>query len=354
MPTTNCIPVMMYHHVNEQKETSVSISPARFEEQIKYLSDNGYRSLHLPEFFKYLDGWDIPEKVIVITFDDGYADNYRYAYPILKKYNMKATIFLVTAFIKNAAPKNRDIPDNSKILIDSITAKNGLDGYLTWEEIKEMQSGCLIDHQAHSHSHAAYFEDNKVISFYDGSGNPKVGWATDGDMRIGIPIYPTGPSLAVRRYFDDRDLRNKLADFAYTHGVIENELRDIVAEHGRFNDRFETRAESLARIMHELTLTKDLIEVHLDKKVDYICWPWGSVDRQLISRARRAGYSGGIGSKGGANMRLTNKMDIHRFNASDKDIPDLKRYLYKYSNLFLSLYNDARIDDRLIGREKFV
>jgi peptidoglycan/xylan/chitin deacetylase (PgdA/CDA1 family) len=120
------------------------------------------------------------------------------------------------------------------------------------------------------------------------------------------------------------------------------------------NGRFETELESESRIMRELTLTKELIEIKLNKKVDYICWPWGSVDGKLIERAKRAGFIGGIGMKGGANMKLTNVMDIHRFNPCRKDIPALKQKLYKHSNLWLSLYNDKRIDKMLIGKEKFL
>jgi hypothetical protein len=71
-------------------------------------------------------------------------------------------------------------------------------------------------------------------------------------------------------------------------------------------------------------------------------------------RAKRAGYIGGIGMKGGANMKLANKMDIHRFNPCKKDVPALKQKLRKHSNLWLSLYNDKRIDNLLIGRKKFL
>ena len=134
----------------------------------------------------------------------------------------------------------------------------------------------------------------------------------------------------------------------------KEELERIVKEHGKFNGRFETELASDGRIMHELAFTKELIEIKLDKKVDYICWPWGSVDKGLIGRAKRAGFKGGIGMKGGANMRLTNVMDIHRFNPCKKDIPALKQKLFKHSNLLFSLYNDKRIDNVLIRRERFL
>jgi len=361
MSIFNCVPAMMYHHVNHEPETSVSITPENFEAQIKYLAEAGYRSLHLSEFYKCLNDWDIPEKLILITFDDGYTDNYLYAFPILKKYNMKATIFPVTAFIKDRAPKDRKLPDNQKILLDSIYAKGGLDGYLTWEEMKEMASCGLIDIQAHCHTHAAYFESDKVISFYNGDFNPKIGWATDGDLRLGIPVYRTGPAICVRRYFDDKALRDKLADHVANNGGKAFLLRpeandilfDIVEKHGKLNGKFEPPLESESRIMNELHFTKELIEIKLNRKVDYICWPWGSVDNALINRARRAGYVGGIGMKEGANMRLTNVMDIHRFNASPKSIPQLKQKLFKHSRLFYSIYNDKRIDNLLMPISRF-
>jgi len=361
MSIFTCIPAMMYHHVNREPEDSISISPENFEIQIKYLAEAGYRSLHLPEFFRYLKGWNIPEKLVLITFDDGYADNYIYAYPILKKYNMKATIFPITAFIKDKIVKRSSLMPNFELLMRTPVTKGGLDDFLSWEEMKGMEKSGILDIQAHCHTHAAYFEEDRITSFYDGGMNTKIGWATDGDTRPGIPIYPAGTSLCARRYFDDKELRDKLAGYVEKHGGGDfmlkpgaiTELKDIVKKHGKLNGRFETEAESEGRIMHELTLTKELIEIKLNRKVEYICWPWGSVDKALMARARRAGFTGGIGMKGGANMKLANVMDIHRFNPCKKDIPALRQKLHKHSNLWLSLYNDKRLDNILLNRSRF-
>ncbi len=359
----NCIPAMMYHHVSDEPENSISITPRNFETHIKYLADSGYKSLHLPEFFDILKGWDIPEKLVLITFDDGYADNYINAYPILKKYNMKATIFPVTAFVNDRIDQRGKLLPSFELLMRTPFANGPLDDFLTWDEMKEMVSSGLIDIQAHSHEHAAYFESENIRSFYDGGMDTKLAWATNGDLRLGIPVYETGPSLCVRRYFDDKVLRNELAEYVICHGggdfIFTNKdnikaLKDIVKKHGRLKGKFETEAESESRIMNELASIKELISKKLNKKVDYICWPFGSVDGKLIGRAKRAGYTGGIGMKGGANMKLTNVMDIHRFNPCRKDIPLLKMKLYKHSNLWLSLYNDKRIDKLLIRREKFL
>ena len=362
MSIFSCVPMLMYHHVNNEPESSVSITPAHFEEHMSYLAKSGYRSLHLSEFYQYIDKINILDKLVLITFDDGYADNYINAYPILKKYKMKATIFPVTAFIKEKIVKrNTKLLSNSETLMRGPFEHKGMDEYLTWEEMKEMEAGGLVDIQAHCHTHGAYFESDKIVSFYDGSVNPKLVWATDGDLRPGIPIYKMGPMLCLRRYFDDSKLRNVLAGHVKRKGGVDfmkhahakDKLLQIVKEHGDLSGKFETEREADHRIMGELLLTKKLIEIHLRKKAEYICWPWGSVDKQLIARAKRAGFLGGIGSKEGLNMKLTNRMDIHRFNASDKDIPGLKQKLYKHSRSFYSIYNDKRLDDLLIPVSKF-
>lgn len=114
------IPVLNYHKVDEQK-IALSISSQEFEEQIKYLAKEGYHTITPSEMMNALEyGTPLPEKPIMITFDDGYLDNYTNAYPILKKYGFTATIFLVTGFIGND-PR-----------------------FMNWEEIKEMRANGFV------------------------------------------------------------------------------------------------------------------------------------------------------------------------------------------------------------------
>lgn len=91
------VPVLMYHSINTNSSNNLIITPREFEKQIKWLKENEFTSLSLPELYSILTtGKNVPLKPIVLTFDDGYEDNYTKAYPILKKYNFKATIFLIT------------------------------------------------------------------------------------------------------------------------------------------------------------------------------------------------------------------------------------------------------------------
>lgn len=131
--TTGNIPVLMYHSINYDPKfpgNQVRIPKAKFAAQMKWLHDNGYHTLTMSELYKAVENREqVPEKSVVLTFDDGYEDNYQNAYPILQEYGFKATIFMIT----------NEIGDN----------KNG---YLTAEELKTMQQNG-IDIECHTVHH---------------------------------------------------------------------------------------------------------------------------------------------------------------------------------------------------------
>ena len=97
------IAVLNYHNVLAKEEIeglkaekTWSISVDNFEEQMKYLHDHNYKTLTMQEFCEWKEGKiNLPFKSVLITFDDGLLSNYHYAFPILKKYNLNATLFLI-------------------------------------------------------------------------------------------------------------------------------------------------------------------------------------------------------------------------------------------------------------------
>ena len=95
LPQGYDVPILRYHIIDwpPSPEANMIVHPESFEKQLQYLNDNGYTTI----FFE--DLWNIEniEKPVIITFDDGYADNFTYMYPILEKYNCKATIFVITS-----------------------------------------------------------------------------------------------------------------------------------------------------------------------------------------------------------------------------------------------------------------
>jgi len=103
------IPVLNYHSVAVDPGNIVVIHPDKFEEQMKYLHDNGYTTLKLAEFFDILERKAAPpEKPVLLTFDDGYTDNYETAMPILKKYKQHATLFMSPGMIDTPGYINWD------------------------------------------------------------------------------------------------------------------------------------------------------------------------------------------------------------------------------------------------------
>lgn len=99
------VPVLMYHridHLTDREKRSplmrdLTVSPTNFEEQVKFLVQEGYQLLLASEVEKaVMEGNELPEKAVCITMDDGYKDNFEQAFPILRKFKAPATIFLVT------------------------------------------------------------------------------------------------------------------------------------------------------------------------------------------------------------------------------------------------------------------
>lgn len=88
--------ILQYHMINDTDDSAYNVPPAEFERQLAYLSEQGYTAVSLLEFAKARKGkLTLPEKPVILTFDDGYRDNYENALPLLEKYAMKATLFMV-------------------------------------------------------------------------------------------------------------------------------------------------------------------------------------------------------------------------------------------------------------------
>lgn len=133
----NCV-ILMYHSVSYNK-VLYAISSEKFAWQMAYLKRNGFNVISLARLVNLIKNKkQILPKSVIITFDDGYEDNYLAAWPILKKYNFPATIFLTTGLIGDYRhSQSQDIMFKT----------------LNWEQIKEMYNSGLVDFEPHNVNH---------------------------------------------------------------------------------------------------------------------------------------------------------------------------------------------------------
>ncbi len=181
------VPILIYHKIRDYKEKDSKkakifiTTPASFEEQMKYLHDHGYTVIGVDDLMKAFNGGPLPDKPVIITFDDGYNGQYTYALPILEKYHDTATFFIYT---------------------DAVSAYGD---YMTWEQVHGLASkGMTIAAHTKSHAKLTKIKSRKGIE-QEILGSKKVL-----EKELGIPIVY----------------------FAYPYGLYNTEVIDVVKESG--------------------------------------------------------------------------------------------------------------------------
>jgi peptidoglycan/xylan/chitin deacetylase (PgdA/CDA1 family) len=168
------VPILMYHYISinprapaDPLRTRLSVPPSQFAQQLAYLHQAHYTTITLDDLVDALHGRIVlPPNPVILTFDDGYADFFTNAYPLLRRYGDKATIYI-------------------------ITHKVGTPGYLSWKQLHLLAAAPLITIAAHTRTHP----DLPALS-------PQQSWAelagskTDLETRLGITVrhlaYPAG------------------------------------------------------------------------------------------------------------------------------------------------------------------
>ena len=142
--------ILMYHMIKDPvsraRYNGLRVSPAMFERQLSWLRDNGWTSFTVNELVRNRD--NLPEKAVAITFDDGFEDNYTNAFPLLKKYTFKATLFLV------GDRHHRDWSVEKKQHHNS--GELTLEPKLSDAQVTEMLASGLVELGGHTQTHANF------------------------------------------------------------------------------------------------------------------------------------------------------------------------------------------------------
>lgn len=313
------LPVLMYHSVNPGgggwRYPHLTISPSTFDAQLRYLSVAGFRTVFLDEVYACKRGVVSLDKMVALTFDDGYLDNWVFVFPLLRKYGMKATIFVSTDFVARTGNQLR--PQSDQVGDKAPLHK----GYLSWAEMRVMESSGLIDIQSHTRTHTWLFQNDQVVDFHHPGDGELPGmpyeWLTwnampkmksrslemDGKtlerlVDYGLPIFSFDRALVGRQYFPDSSICKHLVSFVEEEGAdffsrddwrsrLFGVYEQYVAANG-IGGWYETEQEYLDRIRDELFGSKAILEKALNKRVDFLCWPGGAYTTEALSIAQEA------------------------------------------------------------------
>lgn len=192
------IPVVMYHRVIRDKSEGgvhgIYVTESDFEKQLQYLKDNNYEVITFKDLLdnRYKERFNSGKKQIILTFDDGYVDNYKYAFPLLKKYDFRCVIYLLSDLDYNRW--DVDVKDNPEHRFE----------LMNLEMIKEMDK-YGIEFGGHTKTH------------------PKL--AT-------IPIETAQVEIFESKEILEKRLGHKLISFAYPYGNLNEEVKEIVKDAG--------------------------------------------------------------------------------------------------------------------------
>jgi hypothetical protein len=310
-------PILMFHSIADHLHTlpwkPIICSTGTFERVVSHLAKAEYKSLSLSDYLGCLKGGDrLPRKTIVITFDDGYLDNWVNAFPILRKYGMKATVFVSTDFIDPTEIVRKTLED----YWDGETAYDELDwyGYLSWNELRVMSGSGLFEIGSHTMTHTWHFGSPEVVDFHhpgdayvwlDWNRNPSIKpfWLKmELEKNWGSPVYRHGPALTTRIFTPGDGLERIVTDHVASRGGISffesghwrKELLELVRGLNKepgFTGTFEGEKDFKARQRHELIQSRKLLEQGLGGEIAALAWPNDAHTSQLTRIAHEeAGY----------------------------------------------------------------
>jgi len=373
------IPVRMYHSVAEDTGDWIwgflSLAPDLFEAEMRFLAEHKYNTIFLDELYWYVkEGRPLPPKSLALTFDDGYLDNWVNVYPILKKYGLRATIFVSPEFVDPTPTPRPNLEEvwNGKVTRDEIAEL----GYLSWAELRAMQESGVIDIQSHTMTHTWHFTGSKIIDFHNPhDAYPWLVWNEYPDIKYrwlnedqrelvpwGRPVYVNDRAVRARRYFDDPALAEFICEYVEKQGGIGFfqdpnwrerllELAKNFSQQNTLKDRVESDDEYYERVLWEVGESKRILEEKLKKKVDFLCWPGGAYTQQALQIAEKCGYlattvKGGFNrfgddptkiARGGYITRLFHPLYFKRLHVLSTFIGDAKFRGNGYAGLFAKM-----------------
>jgi len=324
------------------------VEPESFEALLQFLASNGYRSLKAGEICAIMGGHQEPPRTtsVALTFDDGMGSVWAVAFPLLKKYGLTATVFLISEWIREAdeyLPNLEDVWDKRATLESVQGRDSGPRPMLTWREARRMHGSGVIDFQSHTATHSLISVGPEILAFvspellshyqpfeffqtHTRESRPRFE-----PPALGTPLYRSDSrmSAAPRCLVDDsvaeacaRHVEEHGGEGFFGHRAWQAELRAVAADATRGNShvRYENQRDQRSAILGELTSSRRTIETRLDRGgVEHLCYPWGVGSDIAVAASKEAGYRTNFW--GGLDGRFVNRPgdDPYRISRMGED-----------------------------------
>lgn len=312
------IPIIYYHSISPSKNANwvkkhLTIELKYFEKHLKYFKKHNFKSLFLDEYFDLNNYNSKKEKYVIFSFDDGYLDNYIYVYPLLQKYGFKGTIFVSPEFVDEKSPKRLNLFHYWNKQVNFNDLQNF--GFLNWKEMREMEYSGTIDIQSHTLTHTKYFVSDRLTKFHHpksdslyviGNLFPKEKPYYINNKKFntlipfGYPIFEEKSAITARKIEINPHFNNEVVDalknfnwdlynFEKAYKIIEP-IYNFYKESNSLINSFENEPEYKIRITNELKKSKEILETHLNKEINFCCWPHGDNNDYVHKTAIELGY----------------------------------------------------------------
>jgi peptidoglycan/xylan/chitin deacetylase (PgdA/CDA1 family) len=335
---------MMFHSVGLRNHAwawrHLSEPVDAFSGFVDFLAEHGFQTISLAALQAHMAGDErAPPNSIVLTFDDGYLDNWVYAAPILRRRGFTGTVFVSTDFIDPGGDIRPTLEEvwNGRCGVAELKPA----GFMNREELRAVDQSGTLQVQSHAKTHTWYPVGPEIVGWHDPQSPnalPWVAWNAKperkpfylgedqrGFVPQGTPIFRNDCALTARRFFPDKGavdditkaIQGRLTGTPAKAGNPATEKTVInVVSSDTVPGKYEHPEEKIRRVSDEIRGSRTILSEILGKSVDYICWPAGGSDDFCETAAAEAGYAGWM---------LRSNQERHKRNRPGVDPQGIRR-----------------------------
>lgn len=353
------IPIFAFHRVGPREGCRFTLPLDIFEQYLSVIEEQGYLTLTCTDLVSIAAGRaSLPSRACLLTFDDGTADIWVYAAPLLRRHRMRGTVFVILERLRNTQSPRPTLADawSRRCTLDELyqlpalrsinacsldPAYNPSTDHLTFDEARALAREGICDVQSHSFDHMVHYTSGRVRGFLGPLSHWMAYAAAEEDPRLGTPIYEINSTLVGPRYCDPKALRDHLAElvarsggsaFFERTGSMEILQREFNTASARFGlGHLESQEMWGRRTLDALQTCRRVLSDQLGTVVECLAWPFGRTSVPSQEIARNAGFVLAFAATGGGYIPGMPSGRVGRVSLKEHDVTKFRLALHHYS-----------------------